>query len=182
MVVQFIKLTAVTQIFLVLSIISYLTLILHYTHFAFFCTTQASSGSLDHLQTQAVNLDDKGERRGSVEGRHQRLERKNSGNDRQGHYDKAKRSSLERLDSKYWSICTCMCSMGRGQIRSCALSHQWSAQSLLTYLLVSKLFCGLQKKVWSLVPNIDCWATVFLKEFKATAILRIQHTCTSSYY
>ena len=64
-------------------------------------TTQASSSSLDHLQAQAVTLDDKGERRGSVEGRHQRLERKNSGNDRQGHYDKAKRSSLERLASKH---------------------------------------------------------------------------------
>ena len=57
---------------------------------------QGSSSSLDYYQAQAVSVDDKGERRGSVEGRHQRLERKNSGNDRQGHYDKAKRSSLER--------------------------------------------------------------------------------------
>ena len=64
--------------------------------FYFSHITQGSSSSLDYYQAQAVTLDDKGERRGSVEGRHQRLERKNSGNDRQGHYDKAKRSSLER--------------------------------------------------------------------------------------
>lgn len=62
---------------------------------------QGSSSSLDYYQAQAVSVDDKGERRGSVEGRHQRLERKNSGNDRQGHYDKAKRSSLER-----WALST----------------------------------------------------------------------------
>ena len=61
------------------------------------CITQASSGSLDHLHIQSVTHDDKGERRGSVEGRH-KLERKNSGNDKQSHYDKAKRSSLERFD------------------------------------------------------------------------------------
>ena len=49
--------------------------------------------------------DDKGERRGSVEGRHQKLERKNSGNDRQSHYDKAKRSSLERYDHySTWAV------------------------------------------------------------------------------
>lgn len=62
---------------------------------------QASSSSLDHLQAQSVTQDDRGERRGSVESRHQKLERKNSGNDRQSHYEKAKRSSLERYDYGY---------------------------------------------------------------------------------
>ena len=58
--------------------------------------SQGSSSSLDYYQAQAMSVDDKGERRGSVEGHHQRLERKNSGNSRQGRYDKAKMSSLER--------------------------------------------------------------------------------------
>ena len=69
---------------------------------------QASSSSLDHLQAQSVTVDDKGERRGSVDSRHQRLERKSSGNDRQGHYDKAKRSSLERYGLHACIVCMYM--------------------------------------------------------------------------
>ncbi len=57
-------------------------------------TPQASSGSLDHLKALSCT-DERAERRSSVEGRHQRIERKGSGNAEKC-LDKAKRSSLER--------------------------------------------------------------------------------------
>lgn len=58
---------------------------------------QASSGSLDLLHS--VNSDDRPERRSSMDSKHQRLERKGSGNnliDQRSIHERTKRSSLER--------------------------------------------------------------------------------------
>ena len=58
---------------------------------------QASSGSLDLLHS--VNNDDRPERRSSMDSKHQRLERKGSGNnviDQRSIHERTKRSSLER--------------------------------------------------------------------------------------
>ena len=65
-------------------------------YLVYYPSMQASSSSLDYLSAMSCN-DEKGERRSSVEGRHQRVERKGSGNllEKQSLHDR-KRSSLER--------------------------------------------------------------------------------------